>query len=151
MKILGRTFTWLGLPVLLAVGCAERGRDASVSYSPALTDAYPATSDRAEARAYPQALSGAEVTSTPPGATQQDWVLAEEIRALLTQNQKLGKAPMAAVVNNGVVTLRGGVRNEKERQALREQISQLPGVQRVEDEMEHKNPLGIGPGETKSY
>jgi len=58
---------------------------------------------------------------------------------------------MAAVVKNGVVTLRGGVRNQKARAKIRDEISRLPGVKRVDDEMELKNPLGIGAGETKSY
>jgi len=87
----------------------------------------------------------------PAGASNQDWQLAEEIRALLSANPKLGNAPMAAVVNNGVVTLRGSVRNKTDRRRLIEQIAALPGVQRVDDQMEFGNPSGIGVGETKSY
>jgi osmotically-inducible protein OsmY len=109
------------------------------------------TSDRTGERLYAVPDATVSATPVPRGATSQDWQLAEEIRALLSSDEKLGNAPMAAVVNNGVVTLRGGVRNEKDRRKLIEQISALPGVQRVDDQMELKNPLGIGPGETKSY
>jgi len=103
------------------------------------------------ARVYTTPESSAEVTARPAGATSQDWQLAEEIRGLLTADPKLGNAPMAAVVNNGVVTLRGSVRNEKDRERLRQQIGALPGVQRVDDEMEFKNLLGVGTGEAKTY
>jgi osmotically-inducible protein OsmY len=142
---------WLSVPMLLAVGCAQSHRDSSVSYSPALTESYAPTSDRDAARVYPQAPVSTEATSPPPGANTQDWQLAEEVRSLLTSDQTLGNAPMAAVVKNGVVTLRGGVRNKKDRQRLRDEIARLPGVQRVDDEMEFKNPLGIGHGENKNY
>lgn len=139
----------LGLPVLLVAGCAEH-RDASVSYSPTLTGSVQPTSDRDVARAYPDNTS-ITPTSAPPGANSQDWALAEEIRGLLTSEPKLGNAPMAAVVNNGVVTLRGSVRNEKDRQRLHDEISRLPGVKGINDQMEKKNPLGIMSGESKSY
>ena len=142
---------WLTVPVLLAVGCAENRRDASVSYSPTLTHSYSATSDRSEVRAYPDASPNIDVTAPPPGATSQDWALAEEIRSLLMADRKLGNAPTVAVVKNGVVTLRGDVRNKKDRQRLHEEIARLPGVQRVDDEMEMKNPLENVPGETRNY
>lgn|SRR6185369_1894875 len=142
---------WLGVPILLAAGCAEHEREASVSYSPALTQPMSPTSDRAEPRVYSEPTTSADATAPPPGAASQDWALAEEIRSLLKSNPKLGDAPMAAVVKNGVVTLRGGVRNQKARAKIRDEISRLPGVERVDDEMELKNPLGIGAGETKSY
>ena len=142
---------WLCVPMVLAVGCAPSHRDSSVSYSPALTESYAPTSDRDAARVYPEAPVSTEATSPPPGANRQDWQLAEEVRSLLISDRTLGEAPMAAVVKNGVVTLRGGVRNKKERQRLRDEISRLAGVQRVDDEMDLKNPLGIGPGESKNY
>jgi hypothetical protein len=41
-------------------------------------------------------------TAVPQGASSQDWKIAEEVRALLSADPKLGNAPMAAVVNNGV-------------------------------------------------
>jgi len=151
MKKNVKSLVWLAVPVFLAVGCAENQRDQSVSYSPALTESYSPTSDRDTSRVYSAAPSNVEVTTPPTGANSQDWTLAEEIRGLLTSNRKLGDAPMAAVVHNGVVTLRGSVRNERERQQLRDQIARLPGVQRVDDQMEFHNPLGLGPGEAKTY
>jgi osmotically-inducible protein OsmY len=152
MKKYLNNLVWLTVPMLLAVGCAETPRDSSVSYSPALSEPVTATSDRPEARAYPAPGAPTTATVAPPGASAQDWTLAEEIRSLLMSDRTLGKAaPMTAVVNNGVVTLQGEFRNEKERQRLHDAIAKLPGVQRVEDQLEHKRPSGIGAGETKNY
>lgn len=142
---------YLAIPILFVAGCAESQRTSSVSYSPALTEPVTSTSDRPETRAYPAPPTGFEPSARPAGASSQDWALAEEIRSLLQSDRTLGKAPVAAVVNSGVVTLRGQVRNERERQRLRDEIGRLPGVQRVDDQLEFKNPLGIGAGETKSY
>ena len=146
-----KNIIWLSIPLALVVGCAETHRDASVSYSPALSDSFKPTSDRMDSRMYAEPPMSGEVTTVPSGAGPQDWKLAEEIRSLLMSDRSLGKAPMAAVVNNGVVTLRGSVRNDKERERLRDEIARLPGVQRVDDQLEFKNPLGIGAGESKSY
>jgi hypothetical protein len=146
-----KRLVWLTVPVLLAVGCAENHRDASVSYSPTLSQPYSPTSDRSEVRVYLDAPANISVTAPPPGAGSQDWALAEEIRSLLMSDRKLGNAPTVAVVKNGVVTLRGDVRNKKDRQRLHEEIARLPGVQRVDDEMEMKNPLENVPGETRNY
>jgi hypothetical protein len=152
MKKRLNNLVWLTFPVLLAVGCAENHRDSSVSYSPALSESVSPTSDRPETRVYPAPPPlAADVTSVPPGATPQDWTLAQEIRSLLMSDRTIGKAPVTAVVNNGVVTLRGEVRNKKERERLREEIAALPGVQRVDDQTEYKNPLGIGAGESRNY
>lgn len=142
---------WLSLPLLLAVGCSENRRDPSVSYSPALTEGYAPTSDRGVTRVYPGEPSNIDVTAPPAGASGQDWTLAEEIRSLLTADRKLGDAPMGAVVKNGVVTLRGSVRNDRQREQLREEIARLPGVQRVDDQLEFHNPTGFGPGKAKTY
>jgi osmotically-inducible protein OsmY len=151
MKKRLNNLVWLTVPMLLAVGCADAHRNSSVSYSPALSEPATATSDRPEARAYPAPDAATTATVAPQGASPQDWTLAEEIRSLLMSDRTLGKAPMTAVVNNGVVTLRGEFRNEKERQRLHDEIAKLPGVQRVEDQLEHGRPLGIGAGETKNY
>ena len=143
---------WLSVPVLLVAGCAANHRDSSVSYSPALSDSFSPTSDRSDTRMYATPpVTGVDVATVPSGASPQDWTIAQEVRSLLMSDQKIGKAQMAAVVNNGVVTLRGNVRNERERERLRAEIARLPGVQRVDDQLEFKNPLGIGAGESKSY
>jgi osmotically-inducible protein OsmY len=142
---------WHTVPMALAVGCAETHRDSSVSYSPALTEPAPPTSDRFESRSYAAPDSATSATVAPQGASPQDWTLAEEIRSMLMSERNLGKAPMTAVVNNGVVTLRGEFRNEKERQQLHDAIARLPGVQRVEDQLEHRRPSGIGAGESRNY
>jgi len=142
---------WVSVPVLLFVGCAEHERSSSVSYSPALSSSVTPTSDRSEARVYASPAVPFDASQPPPGAANQDWALAQQIRSLLMSESKLGEAGMAAVVNNGVVTLKGGVRNKEEREKLRDEISRLPGVKRVDDQMESNNPQGIGAGESKSY
>src|SRR3954467_13767788 len=129
MKIRLHSWVWLAMPVVVAVGCSTNTRDASVSYSPALSQSVSPTSDRGQTRIYSDqdVTVGSSTTPVPAGASNQDWQLAEEIRALLSANPKLGNAPMAAVVNNGVVTLRGSVRNKTDRRRLIEQIAALPG------------------------
>ena len=142
---------WLTVPLLVVVGCSSSSRDSSVSYSPTLTEPVSPTSDRDAARIYANQGATVSTTSVPKGASSQDWQIAEEVRALLSADPKLGNAPMAAVVNNGVVTLRGDVRNKKDRQRLHDQIAALPGVVRVDDQMDFRNPLETIHGETKSY
>jgi len=144
-----KNIIWLSVPLLFAVGCSENGRDRSISYSPAITEISP-TSDRLESRAYPD-TSGNFNVAVPPGAAPQDWQVAQEIGSLLLADKKLGTTPMGAVVNNGVVTLRGCVRSRHEREQLVQAISQVPGVQRVDDQLNMKNPLGNTMGESKSY
>src|SRR5690348_4224810 len=68
-----KNIVWLGVPLLLVVGCAENRRDASVSYSPALTESVPPTSDRDVFRSYPDTQSSIDFRSPPPGANSQDW------------------------------------------------------------------------------
>ena len=152
MKKSFNNLVWLSVPLLLAVGCAERERASSVSYSPALSESsesFTPTSDRTGARVY-ASPAASDQFAPPPGAAPQDWNVAEEVRSLLRSEPKLGNAPMAAVVKNGVVTLRGSVRNENERERLREEVARLPGVLRVDDQMEFKNPLRSTPGESKN-
>lgn len=147
-----KSLVWLSVPVLLAVGCAENRRDPSVSYSPALSDSYAPTSNRDTARVYPGTPSNTDVTAPPRGANNQDWQVGQEIRSLLMSNPKLGNAPMAATVNNGVVTLRGTFHSERERQELRDEIARLPGVQRVDDQLTFGNPTSnLGVGEAKNF
>lgn len=145
------TLAWLAVPALLIAGCSEN-RPASVSYSPALSESVTPTSSRPETRVYPAPPASApDVATAPPGASPQDWALAQEIDSLLMNDRTIGKAPMAAIVRNGVVTLRGDVRNQSEHQRLVDEISHLPGVQRVDDQLGYKNPTGIGAGVSESY
>ena len=141
----------LTVPLLVVVGCSSSSRDTSVAYSPTLTEPVSPTSDRDVSRVYTDQGATVSTASVPQGASSQDWQIAQEIRSVLSADPKLGNAPMAAVVNNGVVTLRGDVRNKKDRQKLHDQIAALPGVVRVDDQMEFRNPLETIPGETKSY
>src|SRR5579862_264406 len=142
---------WLVTPVLLIAGCAESRPAPSDAYSPALTEPSTPTSDRPESRVYAETSTSADKYSPPQGADAGDWAVAEEIRYMFTADRTLGRTPMAAVVKKGVVTRRGGVSNHKERERLRNEISTLPGVARVDDQLEPHNPLDLGPGEAKNY
>jgi hypothetical protein len=142
---------WLVTPVLLIAGCAETPRGGSDAYSPALTEPSAPTSDRPESRVYAETSTSVDKYSPPPGADAADWAVAEEIRLMFTGDRTLGRTPMAAVVKKGVVTLRGGTSNHKDRERLRNEISTLPGVARVDDQLEPHNPVDVAPGAAKNY
>src|SRR5215469_13612170 len=98
MKKKAGSLVWLTVPILLAVGCSTSSRDSSVSYSPALQESASPTSDRSSARVYSTTTPETTISETPvpKGASSQDWQLAQEIRGLLSSDEKLGNAPMAA-------------------------------------------------------
>ena len=58
---------------------------------------------------------------------------------------------VAAVVNNGVVTLRGGVKSKREHERIRDEIGRVPGVVRVDDKLGAGDPIGLGSSTTKDY
>jgi uncharacterized lipoprotein YajG len=144
-----KSLIWLSVPVLLAVGCAETRRDPSVSYSPALSQSYTPTGS-AMPRAYPDDSSNVTLTAPPPGAGSQDWALAQQIQSVLMADHRLD-SQVAAVVKGGVVTLRGGVKSNRERERLREEISRVPGVVRVDDQLGAGDPIGLGSGTSQNY
>jgi hypothetical protein len=141
---------WLSVPVLLAVGCAETRHDPSVSYSPALSESYSPTGPTAS-RVYPAEPSNVTVTAPPPGAGNQDWALAQQIQSVLMADRRLD-SQVAAVVRNGVVTLRGGIRTTaRERERLRDEIARIPGVVRVDDQLGVGDPTDLGTGTAQHY
>src|SRR5438445_13054544 len=109
-----RLLFWLSVSALVAVGCADNRKDSSVSYRPGLSDnssptsgSYTPTSGSDTQRAYPTEPSNVDVTAPPPGAGGQDWALAQQIQSVLMSDRNID-SHVAAVVKNGVVTLRGG-------------------------------------------
>ena len=66
------------------------------------------------------------MTAPPPGAGGQDWALAQQIQSVLMSDRHLD-SHVAAVVNNGVVTLRGGVKSKREHERIREEIGRVSG------------------------
>jgi hypothetical protein len=144
-----KSILWLSVPVLLAVGCSETRHDSSVSYSPALSDSYTPTGPAAS-RVYAEEPSNVSVTAPPAGAGSQDWALAQQIQSTLMADPKID-SQVAAVVKNGVVTLRGGIKSNREREHLREEIARIPGVVRVDDQLGAGDPIGLGSGTSQNY
>ena len=145
-----KNLLWLIVPLILASGCASNERSSSVAVIPPQATP-PPTSVLPDNRVYAGDSVNTGQYSPPSGAPSADWSLAEQIRGVLTADPKLARAPVAAVVNNGVVTLRGYVHNEKQREKIKAAVAGLPGVNRINDELEVKNILGSIPGESKSY
>jgi len=115
---------WLLLPLAFLAGCAENSPQGSAVYSPALSP----TSDHQQNRVY----------GTADKASAQDIQLGEEVRQLLMQNKKLAPPPsnVIATAHDGVVTLTGRVPTTRTKQEIHQQIAQLPGVTRVDDNLE---------------
>lgn len=131
---------WLALPLGLTVGCAHTQNYATAQFAPLPTAALAPTSNRAEPRIYAGGTGFAEDYSAPPGASPADWNLAEEIRDRLTTDHAWKASPVTAVVNNGQVTLRGEVPNDTQRREVTQMVASLPGVQRVNDQLQLGNP-----------
>jgi osmotically-inducible protein OsmY len=122
--------TALSLAVLL--GCATNNRDRGIAANSQDTASLAPTSNRDQTRVY-----GDIAPPVPPNTSPEDAKLGEEIRELLMQNKKLAPPPsnVIATAHNGVVTLQGRIATRTGQQELREQIAQLPGVTRVQDEL----------------
>jgi osmotically-inducible protein OsmY/sporulation protein YlmC with PRC-barrel domain len=80
-------------------------------------------------------------TTGPSGQTvntmsrPEDQQLAAQVNALVQQNAQNGSRNIQVVIRNGVVTLRGRIPTEEQRDLLEKQIKALPGVDRVQDSM----------------
>jgi len=111
----------------------------------------PPTSDINANRVYSGDAANIGQYTPPPGAPSSEWALAEQVRSALTADPKLAREPVAVVVNNGVVTLRGYVHNDSQRQKILAAVGALPGVTQVNDQMEVNNILHSIPGESKTY
>ena len=61
--------------------------------------------------------------------------LAAQVNALVQQNVQNGSRDIEVVIKNGVVTLRGRIPTEEQKELLEKQIKALPGVDRVQDSM----------------
>lgn len=140
----------LSIPALLVAGCAENRRDPSVSYRPGVTENYTPTSNSDLQRAYPSDASAVSRVATPAGASADDWALAQQIQSVLMTDRRLD-SQVAAVVNHGVVTLKGGIKSKRERERLRDEIGRVPGVVRVDDQLGAGDPIGLGSSTSQNY
>jgi sporulation protein YlmC with PRC-barrel domain len=76
--------------------------------------------------------SGQTVSTMTRPADEQ---LAAQINALVQQNVQNGSRNIQVVIRNGVVTLRGRIPTEEQKELLEKQVKALPGVDRVQDSM----------------
>ena len=143
LKKICKNVAWLALPVALAMGCASNSNEpttAQADYGP--TPVLTPTSGEPEQRVYttdPATVTASTSVDTPPaGASADNWNVAEAIRQKLTADPTLaplGSSLITQVGNDGVVTLKGSVTTEKEKQRVADAISSVPGVKSVNDEM----------------
>lgn len=128
------------LPLVVAAGCVQSHRHPPVVYTtvPAAVVAPPApTSDLPAVRVYPEAPPAAPAVVTPPGISTQDLAVADSIRQVLKgQGALAGVAKnVEATVDGGLVTLRGVVPTESDREEIASRIARLPGVDRLNNEL----------------
>jgi hypothetical protein len=146
-----QTLLSASLMILFTAGCAHQSAQNQPMFSELPPPALAPTSDRGVAAIVPVAGGSASDIAPPPGAPAEDWALAETIRAELTKDKNLAHSPMEAVVNKGVVTLRGYAPNQHARQVLHDRIASLPGVQQVDDQLEIKNTMGPWHGINRDF
>jgi len=138
-KRICKNLVWLALPLGLAVGCAshESTTTTAAVYGP--VPVLTPTSGEPEQRIYSTDPNAAttSVNTAPPGANQQDWNVAEAIRARLTADPTLapqGSSLLSEVGNGGAVTLKGSVKTEDEKERVKATISNIQGVSSVNDD-----------------
>ncbi len=126
-----------GVLVLGATGCIQSHRHPVAVYEgPVAVPA--ATSERPDTRVYP---GGPAIvtppTSPPPGVLSSDVKVAQEVSQLLKGDTSLADASsnIQASVDHGVVTLRGTVPADHDRDEIVQRVSQLPGVLGVRDQL----------------
>ena len=127
------------LTLLGFTGCIQSHRHPVAVYATPI--AVPAaTSNRPETRVYPEAPSPAVVvppSSPPPGVLASDVTLADSVSQLLKGDSGLADASrnVRASIDHGVVTLRGTVVADHDRDEIVQRVSQLSGVRGVRDHL----------------
>jgi len=119
-------------------GCAHTQTERTPVYRSLPTDVTP-TSDQSAERVY-AAQENATPTAPPSGVAAEDWALNDRLRTLFLDNKKLAPPPseVTAVVDqkeHGVVHLSGHILNTTARRRVVVEVSKLPGVTRVDDQM----------------
>lgn len=127
-------------PALVALsGCIQSHRHPVVVY--ATPAAVPArTSERPVDRVYtgpPPPVVLSPSTERPPAVANSDVTVAEAVGQLLTGDGSLAEASknIRATVDRGVVTLRGTVPADHDRDEIVQRVSQIPGVVSVRDHL----------------
>ena len=123
------------LPGTFAAGCVRSHH--AVYYTPAPGAVVVApTSDRPVERVYP-APTVTVPSSPPPDVNSADVAVAASVSQLLKADRSLSDATrnVEASVAGGVVTLRGTVPTDHDRDEIVERVSRIPGVTRVRDHL----------------
>jgi len=136
------------IPVLILgaaclVGCVRSHHAVYYTPTPGAVVAAPAvvvptTSDQPVERVYPAAPPTVTLPSTPPpGVNAADVNLAASVSELMKGDRGLAAASqnVEASVDHGIVTLRGTVPTDHQRDELVERISRIPGVISVRDQL----------------
>ncbi len=123
---------------LVLAGCIQSHRHPVAVYTTPVAVPAP-TSEGTAVRVYP-GEPPAVVTppsSAPPGVAAADVTVAESVSQLLKGDSSLADASrnVQATVDHGVVTLRGTVPSDHDRDEIVQRVSQLPGVVRVHDHL----------------
>lgn len=150
LQVLGWWSSLVAGTVLLTA-CAHEPAPGEAVFAPLPERPLSPTSGHYQPAIGSNAMSSTDSLSPPPGASPDDWALAEVIRNELTKDRRLATAPMEAQVNNGIVTLRGYVPTEKARKRLYERVASLPGVKEVKDELVIKNTIGAWIGRNREF
>jgi hypothetical protein len=133
----------VGLPLTFAVGCSNTRQQEAAVYSPAAGAALTPTGEiTGTARSNDAAVPEGIITRTtaPSGASAEDWALGEELRGTLTSEKSLVPYPSEVCLvvdkdSKGLVRLLGVIRNDYDRQQLRDRIAKVPGVVRIDDQI----------------
>lgn len=76
-----------------------------------------------------ETLKAGDFDTTPDSkAALENRLLKYEVMAALAADEKLWSQPISIMASNGIVTLRGMVKNEKTREALIEKVKEVEGV-----------------------
>jgi hypothetical protein len=133
-----RFLFWTSLLASVA-GCAHTQNERAQVYSELPTRAVTPTADQSSERVYAEPGNNSP-TAPPAGADAEVWTLNVRIRNLFMDNKKLAPPPseVTAVVDqkeHGVVHLSGHIVNGVARRRVIEEVSKVPGVTRVDDQM----------------
>ena len=148
-----KTLLGATMPLLLAAGCAHTPRDEAAMYGPEPTPKLAPTSDVTRTRVYPGNVRPEGIifppAAAPAGVAEDEWALGEELRGALTKDLSLAPYPSDVSVivdksSKGLVRLRGYVPNDTDRQRLHNRIAEVPGIQKIDDQIVVGLPENIG-------
>lgn len=138
-KLLLATF-----PLALLAACAQSHRPEAVYYPAPTPTAGVPTSDRPVERVYP--APGAAVVvqppnTPPPAVATRDVGISESISRLFQEDPSISGASdnVLASVYHGVVTLKGNVPSEHDRDEILLRVRKIPGVRYVDTDHLHVN------------